>query len=618
MADEFDNPDFVNFYTFAMEQARAGDKSWFEFIAKLKQPPVSIEHFLDDEEFMKHTDLTLWPVVRETIVALNHEWWRGKANGAMTELLAMGATGTGKSEIAKVSMAYHLHILGCMMKPQTYWAMPTATQILIPIFAAKPKVTKQVLYMPLRAYVEQMPWFRKHMRFDPYIESEMFFKENNIRVVPVGADVDAILGEAIPGGIIDEINFMQVVENSKKAEAKTGRASKYDQAEDIFNKLTRRKTSRFTRSGPNVGVICSLSSTSHPGEFTEKRLEEVRRDELTNVLVFDKAQYEARPSDNYSGATFHCVIHGNAAKTIELLDDGEKLPKEADIFDVPIELKPDFQRDPEGSVRDIIGKSVRAVNPFITRRSALTEAVDLWHQVNPPYIVDEPNVYSYFGLPIVQPEDYCRNPQYPRYVHIDLAHTGDRCGVAMVRYDGLATMERRSGLVERLPTGVVELAMSIEPDTENGIDIAEVRTWVGRLRTDLGYPIRVVSYDGWNSLESRQQWKKQGMKTVLTSVDKTTGPYKELRDALYDGRLALYPNEVLIDELQELEHNTAHSHDKIDHPPNGSKDIADAVCGAYYVMLNRASTWRSDNIDKPGVFAADRYGSERAELGDRF
>jgi len=471
--------------------------------------------------------------------------------------------------------------------------------------------------MPLRAYVEQMPWFQKHMRFDPYIESEMYFPENNIRVVPVGADVDAILGEAIPGGIIDEINFMQVVENSKKAEAKTGRASKYDQAEDIFNKLTRRKTSRFTRSGPNVGIICSLSSTSHRGEFTEKRLEEVRRDELETVYVYDKAQYEAQPSEKYSGEIFHVCLHADAAGTIEVLDQGEPLPKDATIYDVPIELKPDFLRDPEGSTRDIIGRSVSSLNPFITRRSALQDSVDLWHQLSLPLIVEDPNVYSYHGLPHVMPEDYCRNPQYPRYVHIDLAHTGDRCGIAMVRFDGVATMERRSGLIERLPTGAVELAVSIKPDTENGVDIAEVRSWVSRLRTDLGYPIRVVSYDGWNSLESRQQWKKQGMKTVLTSVDKTTAPYRELRDALYDGRVALYPNELLIEELKELEIDP--KKDKIDHPPAGSKDIADAVCGAWYTMVNRASTWRSESIDRPGTYVGgDRFDGDRLDPGERF
>jgi hypothetical protein len=61
----------------------------------------------------------------------------------------------------------------------------------------------------------------------------MIFDEQNIRVVPGGSDADAILGEAIIGGIIDEINFMNVVLKSKKAEVTTGRAGVFDQAQTI-------------------------------------------------------------------------------------------------------------------------------------------------------------------------------------------------------------------------------------------------------------------------------------------------------------------------------------------------------------------------------------------------
>lgn len=620
LADRFDNPSFVEFFTFALERVvDHGDPNYLQFIQQLRQPPVDIETFIDSPDFMGATDLNLWPVVRQAVVDLNKYWWKGFEHGAKTELLCMGATGTGKSEIAKVTTGYHIHILGCMHKPQQYWGLPSATQILIPIFAAKPKVTKQVLYQPLRAYIAQMPWFQKNMRFDKYVESEMFFEEQNVRVVPVGADVDAILGEALPGAIIDEINFMQVVEQSKKAEAKTGRASRYDQAEHIFRNVTRRKTSRFTRPGPNVGVICTLSSTSHPNEFTEKRARTVSEKELSHVLIYNKSQYEAQrgsDKDRYCGEIFYVCIHGDAASTIELLDKGEPVPKDATVYEVPIELRKDFEEDPEGATRDIIGRSTRTLEPFITRASAVREAIDLWRQLDLPLIVDQYNVESYFGLPDVNPDDYCRNPQYPRYVHIDLSHTNDRCGIAMIRFDGMAEMHRTNGDIERLPTGVVELAISIMPNTQEGIDIAEVRHWVSRLKTDYGYPIRVVSYDGWNSLESRQQWKKKGMKTVLTSVDKTSAPYKELRDAIYDGRIAMYPNELLEEELLQLEHDK--KKDKIDHPVTGSKDIADAVCGAYYTMLHRASTWRGEYSDRPGALGSDRFQADRVDFGDRY
>lgn len=68
-------------------------------------------------------------------------------------------------------------------------------------------------------------------------------------------------------------------------------------------------------------------------------------------------------------------------------------------------------------------------------------------------------------------------------------------------------------------------------------------------------------------------------------------------------------------ELQQLEHDK--KKDKVDHPPSGSKDIADAVCGAYYTMLHRSSTWRGDMLGVPGQLGSGRFSGERSSLGDR-
>jgi hypothetical protein len=50
-------------------------------------------------------------------------------------------------------------------------------------------------------------------------------------------------------------------------------------------------------------------------------------------------------------------------------------------------------------------------------------------------------------------------------------------------------------------------------------------------------------------------------------------PYKTLRDGAYDGRLPMPYSELLLDELERLNRNGK----KIDHPPGGSKDLADAL-----------------------------------------
>jgi hypothetical protein len=214
-------------------------------------------------------------------------------------------------------------------------------------------------------------------------------------------------------------------------------------------------------------------------------------------------------------------------------------------------------------------------------------------------------------MPRVKHGHYCANPSRPRYVHIDLSMTGDRCGIGMVRYDGLVDVERSNGIVEKLPMGTVEIACSIEPDANNEIQFSEVRTWVKQLRDMYGYPIKAVTYDGQFSTESIQQLRKQGMKTGHLSVDKAPSvAYKQLRDTFNDGRLKLFVQDVLVNELFELEYDE--TKDKVDHPVNGSKDVADAVCGAYYSMLQRRAAWVQLANEEEQM-----KNDGRAEFGDR-
>ncbi len=208
------------------------------------------------------------------------------------------------------------------------------------------------------------------------------------------------------------------------------------------------------------------------------------------------------------------------------------------------------------------------------------------------------------GMPLVKRGHYCANPSRPRYVHIDLSLSQDRCGIAMLRFDGLRKVERDGGMIEMLPECSVELACSIAPDANSEIQIAEVRMWVKQLRDVYGYPIKVVTYDGTMSVESRQQWKKEGAKTGYVSVDRTSVPYKQLRDGISDGRVKMFEQPVLVQELFDLEYDG--DKDKIDHPVNGSKDVADAVCGAYTTLLERRSSWTDAAADDAAHAAAVR------------
>ena len=487
------------------------------------------------------------------------------------------------------------------------------------IQAAKPHVTKKVVYTPLRNYVEVMPWFQKHMRPNKLIESEMYFDKINIRVVPGGSDSDTILGEAIIGGVLDEVNFMNIVKQSKKAAVNSGgRSGSYDQAKSIYDAVTRRRKGRFIYSGPHIGVICVSSSTRYKGDFTDKRKESIKRTGEKGVYVYDRAQYEVWPQERYCGENFRLLVENEAALDIRILDDEERAASGGDVYEVPIEYKDDFLKDPAGSLRDIVGRSVSSINPFFKRRFKIAAAVDAGMEDGLASFLMNDNVMTGIdGMPQVKPGHYCQNPSRPRYVHIDLAASGDRCGIGMIRWDGLVACERRGGITEHLPLASIELACTIEPSPGEEIDIAEVRAWVKRLKTVYGYPIKAVSYDKWGSIESRQQWRKQGMPVSEISVDRTVTPYLSFRDAFNDDRIRLYPQPVLEQELFDLEFDEKANggKGKVDHPPHSSKDCADAVCGAYYHMLKKSSSWASatNGLSDPLCNRAegDRYEAER-------
>lgn len=611
-----ENKMFAEMYATALDRkVYHNDNYLFEFMKHLEQPPVGIEEFLDSPEFLGATDISIWPEVRKAIIEINRNWWKGPKH-AIHEAVLCGSTSSGKSELAKITTLYHLYLLSCVDVPQALYGLPKTTSIVFVILAAKPHVTKKVLYAPMRLLVETIPYFRKHLRPDRLVESEMIFAEKNIRVVPGGADADTVLGEAIIGGIIDEINFMNVVLKSKRAEVSTGRAGIYDQAQTIHNTITRRKKGRFISQGPLLGIVCTSSSTRYKGDFTDKRKALVRKNNEKGVYIYDKPQYEVWPQERYCGEKFRMMVGNDVVGDTRVLAEWETAKEGTLVLNIPVEYLADFQADPYSALRDICGISTSSINPFLRRRFKVYEAIDAGQEEGLASFLEKDNVIlGVDDMPMVQAGHYCTNPSRPRYVHIDLSTTGDRCGIAVVRYDGMTDVTRTNNVIERLPVVSVELACSIEPDANNEIQFAEVRTWVKQLRDVYGYPIKAVTYDGVFSIESIQQWKKQGMKTGHMSVDRTSTPYKQFRDGLYDGRIRMFEQPKLIEELFELEYDDVK--DKVDHPVNGSKDIADAVCGAYATLLLRRSSWSSAQMEDGAVSDGRAQFEDRSEYGGR-
>lgn len=256
------------------------------------------------------------------------------------------------------------------------------------------------------------------------------------------------------------------------------------------------------------------------------------------------------------------------------------------LIEVPEFYRDKFENNPEKALRDLAGIPPAAGDAFISLGYKIDEAVQRWQER-----------YDYIGSPVtedpVRPqfEDWFKAPDsLKRAVHLDIAYSaeGDALGLAMGHVHHIVEIDG-----EEKPYIVFDflLRMKAAPGTE--IMLSEARRYIYDLKEEFGFKIRGVTMDGFQSTETKQQLRKRRFHTDYVSVDKSKLPYEDLRDALYEDRIEFPPYmtylfkgadetvQIAVKEISELEDGEK----KVDHPVNGSKDVADAMAGVVTTLM---------------------------------
>ena len=294
--------------------------------------------------------------------------------------------------------------------------------------------------------------------------------------------------------------------------------------------------------------------------------------------------------------------------TEEMVDDFRN--KGYDMWQVPWGYLESFQLNIDEAICSIIGIATASSLKFISG-GKLKEA-KLNSYINPftkdvITVGNDPEDHlqyaNFFDLSVISEEDKAR----PLFIHLDMSLSGDKTGIAGVwimgrkhvvnnlltdGYDGnTAAVIDRLGVVQDDSSDLIyKLAFSVSVEAPKGaqISFAKHRTFIRWLR-DQGFVIKNISSDTYCAANIHQDLQAEGFKTSILSVDRTTKdangkpmclPYYYLKIAIYERRLLIYQKcDQLTNELVDLE-KLSDGH--IDHPKNGSKDQADAVCGALY------------------------------------
>lgn len=565
--------------------------------------PVPIEQFLEDDYFAGYPDDDkLWPEVRKMVCDC--------INGGYNEILCGGGIGTGKTTGSQLINAYSLYDLSTYVSPQFQLELLDTSSIVLVMLNRTDKLARQVTYGEFRNMIKAMPYFRERFPMNPYVEASMDFPKA-IRVEYSAAHALNLLGKNVLSGIVDEMNFMDRVENSKQATD----GGYYDQAKATYRKLISRRKSRFQQKGVVPGVFCVVSSKAYQGDFIEEREQEVLDKGDTTTMTYHKAQWEALPAKRFKGETFLVEVgdERHSSRLIEAHDDA-RLPE--NVLEVPVEYKSDFESDLEGSLQDVAGVSTYSTRPYFYNRERVWNVADMWEQRGFEFILEVDEWDFSNGLPTIRDEWSPVDPHKYRAVHIDLSVNRDRCGVGIGYVDEVTMVKDKPGIIDSemvlAPVVVMDLLLTVKPPPGGEIEFSMIRNLL-YLLSQRGLPIKWVTFDGFQSVDSRQILQRKGYKTKLVSVEGVEA-YSDLREAIWQERILAQRHEKCLTELCTLEEDTKHK--KVDHPAYSSKDTSDAMAGVYKMLAMLRSSWRLSMEGEVEVDIAEVEEEDTARRGD--
>lgn len=551
-----------------------------------KWRPVGVREFVTSEHFLNKAK-EVYPVVLDELEEMN--------SGKYYEIVLTGGIGSAKTTSALYTNAYQLYLLSCLHNPHALYDLDPSSEILLVFQSITAKLSEGVDYTRFRSMIELSPYFREHFPHDKSLGSRLVFP-NRIEVKPVSGSDTAAIGQNVMGGLIDELNYMALVEKSKQNRDKTV----YDQALAVYNSISRRRKTRFMDQGRVPGILCLVSSKRYPGQFTDQKEAEAKQEITetgsTGIYIYDKRIWDVKPGAHTS-KTFRMFIGDESRKPRILTDDEVTKPDdERLVMKIPLEYKPDFRRDPMGSLRDIAGVSTLALFPYFQSREDVAEMFGHYDSI----LSHESTDFISPRLSIL-PKKFWK-PEIPRWVHIDLSLSRDATGVSCGCCPGFAATGRGEDDYEMLPQIRLDFQLQVKPPPGGEILFHKIRSLIYSLR-EMGLNIKWVSFDSFQSIDMQQILRQQGFVTGEISMDTSTLPYEVLKTACYDHRVTAPVHEVCEKELVGLEMDPKAK--KIDHPPVGSKDVSDSMAGVCYGITMRRETWLMYDIPMvklPGEF----------------
>ena len=547
----------------------------------LGNPPLSPVQY----DFVRHFEQVLYPATYSSMVEEFGEYW--KPVRMVNFLTAEWGKGSGKDHSCRIAFARVAYILCCLRSPQTYFGMPEQDEIQTLNVARSAPQAHRAFFKPLRTLMVNSPWFKgKFMGYEPPGEQAASIRlSKQIELLSGHSQAETQEGLNLIAAIADEISAF-------KTAAELMRFHKGDReppgsAESILKVLRTSARTRF----PETFKIAQISYPRFKGDAIEQAVARGRED---NIRRGEKSTHYV------SGPLATWEVNPRISGKDVFQDDYDEDP---DMATSMYECLPQLSPNRYFRNKESVYASLSDLRP-----DPLT--IEHYWGVDP----------TGEGIPSWQAKFYLSEDLWPvrgaEYtLHGDMALSGDRAGVAMCHvrrwesnaWGGVGPSRDMRPIVK------VDFVTAFEADLTAMSSLGEPAAMEVQLRwyrqlvqllTSRGFNIRLVTFDGWQSVDSIQILNSWGIESKKVSTDTSTMPWVTLRDVMYDGRLEAYDHPILRDELLAL---TLLKSGKVDHPNGGSKDMADALACSVMTAVALGGDEGEDpvraDVEMPNLFA---------------
>ena len=573
------------------EMSEKGNSQIYEDLkySEYKEIPVDIETFLTDDRYLgqawKDTSgkSKLYPFWLDTL----KEIFPDNITTDYNTLLESGARGIGKSEVACGCVgAYLMYRVMCLKNPLEFYKLKQTEKICFAFMNIKLALAEEIAISKFQKTIQMSPWFMNKGRMTTYHGNPYWVPPEPISII-IGSQSDDVIGQPIFFSFFDEISFIrnQDVDKQKK------------KAKDMIDTAIGGMFTRFIHNGKNPTMLVVASSKRSEQSFMEEYIKTLSETDGTNTYVVDKPVWEVKPKGTYSDQFFYVGLGNKYLENIVIPDtDFNNLTPYKErgykIIEVPVDFKAKFLEDIDRNLCDFAGVSSASSNKYISAQIVMDCINPEYRNPLPDQLEigngkeDTAQYYNFFNMDNIPKEMMHK----PLYIHLDMSISGDLTGIAGVWIAG-KKVSTDSNQAKDLRFRLA-FSTGIKAPKGRQISFEKNRNFIRWLR-DVGFKIKGITCDTFQSYDLIQQLSAEGFKCDILSVDRVQDgickPYQYLRSSFYEQRFEMYKSDRLFDECVDIERNIETG--KVDHSPNFHKDTLDAVCGATYNASKNAEQY---------------------------